>query len=183
MAEATSPLICGSNGNLTMGSKYQLWTSAIANALRRVHPNLITLTGLASGLGAAYLLWKRKSKVLAIALYILYLVCDTLDGCIARGTGKGTSFGAKLDKYSDMVITYAVLAAAYLRCPKKQNDAILVFILWKLFLMFKVNYKQSTAPLVKDMEFYKLALFILLLFLCEINFQFLPRESLFGSSG
>lgn len=72
-----------------------------------VHPNVLSLTGLALS-GAAGLLYSQGRFFWAAWVVLFAGICDTLDGQIARQTKKNKPFGAffdsTLDRYSDMFL-------------------------------------------------------------------------------
>ena len=69
----------------------------------RIHPNLLTLVSLLSGLLAAGSL-VRGWRLAGALLVQLHLIFDLADGTLARFTGQVSEFGAKLDKISDQVV-------------------------------------------------------------------------------
>lgn len=81
-----------------------------------IHPNTVTLAGLAFGLGAAaaYLRWPDwRYATLGFLCMIGWHVMDGLDGKLARATGKTSAFGRLLDgvaDYSCFVAVYIALA-------------------------------------------------------------------------
>jgi len=72
-----------------------------------VHPNVLSLTGLALS-GGAGLLYSQGRFFWAAWVVLFAGICDTLDGRIARMTNKNKPFGAffdsTLDRYSDMFL-------------------------------------------------------------------------------
>jgi len=76
-------------------------------AALRIHPNVLTLTGLAINIFAAVLF--AKGIFAWAGLVVLFAgVFDMVDGEVARRTGRVTKFGAffdsVIDRYSDMVL-------------------------------------------------------------------------------
>jgi CDP-diacylglycerol--glycerol-3-phosphate 3-phosphatidyltransferase len=76
-------------------------------AALRIHPNILTLTGLAINIFAAVLF--AKGIFAWAGLVVLFAgVFDMVDGEVARRTGRVTKFGAffdsVIDRYSDMVL-------------------------------------------------------------------------------
>jgi CDP-diacylglycerol--glycerol-3-phosphate 3-phosphatidyltransferase len=76
-------------------------------AALRIHPNILTLTGLAINIFAAVLF--AKGMFTWAGLVVLFAgVFDMVDGEVARRTGRVTKFGAffdsVIDRYSDMVL-------------------------------------------------------------------------------
>lgn len=79
----------------------------------RIHPNLLTLISLISGLLAAGCFVMGRGIVGAFLVQI-HLIFDLADGTLARLTGQVTEFGGKLDKISDQTvraILFPVIAA------------------------------------------------------------------------
>ncbi len=87
----------------------------------QVLPTLITLGNVLSGfLAISYVVdaWgvlddvARREKLWESAAWVIFLgmLCDTLDGRVARLTGAASSFGAELDSLADM-ITFGVAPA------------------------------------------------------------------------
>ena len=65
-------------------------------------PNVLTAVGLLFGfLGMIFAL--NDSFTLAVYSILAAMVCDALDGFVARFTGTETNFGKELDSLSDMV--------------------------------------------------------------------------------
>jgi CDP-diacylglycerol--glycerol-3-phosphate 3-phosphatidyltransferase len=76
-------------------------------AALRIHPNILTLTGLAINIFAAVLF--AKGMFTWAGLVVLFAgIFDMVDGEVARRTGRVTKFGAffdsVIDRYSDMVL-------------------------------------------------------------------------------
>lgn len=82
-----------------------------------VPANLVSLTGLAFGLGAAiaYARWQDPwMALLGLLLSVAWLVADGLDGKVARATGTDSAFGRFLDGVCDhviFVVIYLTLAS------------------------------------------------------------------------
>ena len=68
-------------------------------------PNLITSVRI---LGTLFLLWLQPGTAVFFAVYLLCGISDVADGCIARGTGRTTTFGSRLDSAADLFF-YAVM--------------------------------------------------------------------------
>jgi CDP-diacylglycerol--glycerol-3-phosphate 3-phosphatidyltransferase len=81
----------------------------VGNLLVRagVHPNVLSVTGLVLSLIAA-LIYSTGAFFWGACVVTLAGICDTLDGQLARETGKESTFGAffdsTLDRYSDLFI-------------------------------------------------------------------------------
>jgi CDP-diacylglycerol--glycerol-3-phosphate 3-phosphatidyltransferase len=71
-----------------------------------VHPNTFTTIGFLTSCIAAYFMALGSFRI-AACLILLSGLCDTIDGKLARETGKVTKFGAlydsTLDRYSEVV--------------------------------------------------------------------------------
>lgn len=87
--------------------RYLKIISPIGNFLARlgIHPNVLSVCGLILSIIAG-VMYGMGLFFLASFVVILAGVCDTLDGQIARQTGKNSKFGAffdsTLDRYSDL---------------------------------------------------------------------------------
>ncbi|MBI4299453.1 MAG: CDP-alcohol phosphatidyltransferase family protein [Chloroflexi bacterium] len=103
----------------------------VASVLARtgVHPNVITLLGLALAGGSAYLL--SGGHLLAGALVLLASgVADLLDGMVARWTKRETPFGAVLDSVADRLGEAGVLLGllVFYLTPPNVAGVILVYL-------------------------------------------------------
>ena len=78
----------------------------------RINPNVLTFTGFAINLGAAYLFAGGYFRWAGVAV-IFAAVFDLTDGPVARTTRRVTSFGAffdsVLDRYSDLCLLIGLL--------------------------------------------------------------------------
>lgn len=73
----------------------------------RVHPIVISTTGLAFGLGAAVAAW-QQSAALAVALWLIGRVADGLDGVVARATHRSSDVGGLVDFVFDTIVYAAI---------------------------------------------------------------------------
>jgi CDP-diacylglycerol--glycerol-3-phosphate 3-phosphatidyltransferase len=92
-----------------LGAAGRLILNAIVGifAALRIHPNILTLTGLAINIFAAVLF--AQGMFTWAGLVVLFAgIFDMVDGEVARRTGRVTKFGAffdsVIDRYSDMVL-------------------------------------------------------------------------------
>ena len=76
----------------------------------KVSPNAITLSALLITLTASGFVF-AESLLVAGFLIIIAGVMDILDGAVAKAHNKATPFGALLDRVSDRVSDFALLAA------------------------------------------------------------------------
>ncbi len=85
-------------------------------ARKGVHPNLVSLTGLGFGIGAALLYAQAgpwPETLAALACMLAWHVMDGADGQVARLTGKASPTGRVVDgvaDYSVFILVYAALA-------------------------------------------------------------------------
>lgn len=77
-------------------------TSVAAGRLKRNLPNAITVLSLCSGLTAIRMMLTDRVE-LAVALILLAIVLDGLDGKVARYLNVASSFGAELDSLADFL--------------------------------------------------------------------------------
>lgn len=96
---------------------HRLSAALLPVALRAgVHPNTVTMTGLACGVLAALAYWHWRDPLLATLGFVAMIgwhVMDGLDGQLARASGKTSDFGRLLDgiaDYSTFVLVYLALA-------------------------------------------------------------------------
>ena len=82
----------------------------------RVSANMVSLTGLALGIGAAIAYWNwatPAAALLGLVLSIAWLIADGLDGMVARATGTASPFGRLLDGICDhgvFILIYVLIA-------------------------------------------------------------------------
>ena len=82
----------------------------IAGLTRGVDPALITLSGLALGLGAAVAAWVGAFGW-GLGLWVANRILDGLDGAVARLRGEPSDLGGFLDLLSDFLVYAAVPVA------------------------------------------------------------------------
>jgi len=85
-----------------------------------VHPNVVSLTGLISGLLAAYFYFNYETFtncLIGFGLMIVWHILDGTDGQLARMTGKATMTGKIIDGIADysvfILVTTAISVAIY----------------------------------------------------------------------
>jgi CDP-diacylglycerol--glycerol-3-phosphate 3-phosphatidyltransferase len=109
-----------------------------------VHPNSLTLAGLIITCMAAVALFKGSLRTGGV-LILLGGLCDSLDGNLARATGRATRSGALLDsvidRYSEFVMFLGI--AAYFFSMK--NYLILVVTFIALCGSIMVSYTRARA--------------------------------------
>jgi len=90
-------------------ARYLKIITPVGNLLGRigVHPHILSITGLILSIFAGFV-YGIGSFFWGAWVVVLAGICDTLDGQLARETGKDSNFGAffdsTLDRYSDMFI-------------------------------------------------------------------------------
>jgi CDP-diacylglycerol--glycerol-3-phosphate 3-phosphatidyltransferase len=109
-----------------------------------VHPNTLTLTGLIITCMASVALFKGSLRTGGV-LILLGGLCDSLDGNLARATGKATRSGALLDsvidRYSEFVMFLGI--AAYFIAMKSYFILVVTFI--ALCGSIMVSYTRARA--------------------------------------
>jgi CDP-diacylglycerol--glycerol-3-phosphate 3-phosphatidyltransferase len=109
-----------------------------------VHPNSLTLAGLIITCTAAIAFFKGNLRTGGV-LILLGGLCDSLDGNLARATGKATRSGALLDsvidRYSEFVMFLGI--AAYFIAMKSYFILVVTFI--ALCGSIMVSYTRARA--------------------------------------
>ena len=83
-----------------------------------ISANLVSVIGFGIGVGAAlaFARWTTPGMAfVGLALGLLWLVCDGLDGMVARATGTASAFGRVMDGVCDhgvFVVIYVLLASS-----------------------------------------------------------------------
>jgi CDP-diacylglycerol--glycerol-3-phosphate 3-phosphatidyltransferase len=113
-------------------------------ARRGYSPNSFTVAGLIVTLFAAAVIVPGYVRLAGI-LILLGGFCDTVDGLIARSTGRASRFGALLDssvdRYSDFVM-YLGVAAYFIRL---EDYGTSIFVFLALSGSFMVSYTRARA--------------------------------------
>jgi CDP-diacylglycerol--glycerol-3-phosphate 3-phosphatidyltransferase len=109
-----------------------------------IHPSSLTLAGFVITCTAAVALYKGNLRTGGL-LILLGGLCDSLDGNLARSTGKANRYGALLDsvidRYSEFVMFLGI--AAYFMALN--NDFILVVTFMALCGSIMVSYTRARA--------------------------------------
>lgn len=92
-------------------------------------PNMITTLSNVFGILAAYLIYKRKFGIAAIAFLLAY-VLDCLDGYVARKYDMVTVFGDLYDHFSDLAKVFIVFFVLW------RIDAKLFVMVFLIYLCF-----------------------------------------------
>jgi phosphatidylglycerophosphate synthase len=162
-------------------------------ALAGVHPDWVTLAGLALGLAAAFAI-AAGLFLLGLALVLLSRLADGLDGAVARARGI-SDFGGYLDIVSDFVF-YAAIPLAFVWLDPAANGLVGAFLLASFyvngasFLGFAVLAEKRrmrtdargvkslyhSAGLLEGSE--TIAFFVLI---CLFPSAFVPLAAIFGA--
>jgi len=113
-----------------------------------VSPNLISLMQILGGVVIFYLI--APYPRVALVVFLMTLLLDTLDGALARSSGRSSPFGALVDQFSDHAreaIVIAGLATAGALSPAPAVLYVFVYITFNLTL-FLCNYNTVALPLV-----------------------------------
>ena len=123
-----------------------------------IPPNMITILGLILSALAGFI-YSTGSFFWAAWVVVLAGICDTLDGTIARSSGKGTAFGAffdsSLDRYSDMFILVGLVwvfsggpslwLSPGMDESSLQSPITVLFIIMAMIGSFMVSYTRARA--------------------------------------
>lgn len=131
----------------------------------KITANVLTFFSLACGLTAAYYLF--QDQVLFVVFAVLHLICDGLDGVVAREAGS-TKLGKYFDAFTDSFVQFILI----LRIAFFLNDYY-VFLTAGLFLLANVIYlyNKMNAPYLPSrtltliLLMFNLPLFLTLAFL------------------
>jgi CDP-diacylglycerol--glycerol-3-phosphate 3-phosphatidyltransferase len=109
----------------------------------RVHPHVITFSGLVLSILAFYLLWHGYFFSAGV-LIVLAGMCDMLDGRLARETNRISKFGAlmdsTIDRYSE-VLLFLGLAIFF----RENYSHIVYLIILAITGSFMVSYTRARA--------------------------------------
>jgi CDP-diacylglycerol--serine O-phosphatidyltransferase len=108
-------------------------TSDSFRPLYKYLPSLVTLTGLCLGLSAIQAAFQGRWEQ-GVMLIVLAVICDGLDGYVARYFKASSEFGAQLDSLSDLVC-FGVAPALLLYLWSQQYSSSLA---WGMVLLFVV---------------------------------------------
>jgi CDP-diacylglycerol--serine O-phosphatidyltransferase len=131
----------------------------------RVLPTLVTLGNLLCGLGSiTYVLRSfaagglasadgRRMLYIATMLVPLGMVCDVLDGGIARVTNGESAFGAQLDSLCD-VVTFGIAPALLVRALVMQTDfpqwagwvLVAAYVVFAVLRLARFNVETDGMP-------------------------------------
>ena len=113
----------------------------------RVHPDVLSLLGLAVSLAAAVAFARggfRSGALLVLAGGFF----DLVDGVVARQRGITTHFGAFLDSSLDRVVDMALLLALQMHYASQGREAVAWLAAWALLASVMVSYTKARAETV-----------------------------------
>lgn len=120
--------------------------SIVAKPFMSVHPNTISAFGFCFSLVFGFLL--VNGRVILATISFVGVLFDTLDGYVARKTGKASAFGgfldSTLDRAADFVIINSFAFAGLVRWEITLNLTLLSFL---------VSYIRSRAELAGNGKF------------------------------
>jgi CDP-diacylglycerol--glycerol-3-phosphate 3-phosphatidyltransferase len=118
----------------------------------RVHPNALSLAGLAVSLGGAFAFAEGRFALGALVVG-LGGVFDLVDGVVARRQGRASSFGAFLDSCLDRVVDMALLLGLLMHYAAGGEASLAWLAALALVATVMVSYTKARAEsLVGDFE-------------------------------
>jgi archaetidylinositol phosphate synthase len=110
----------------------------IAVPIVKIHPNWITLIGFI--FGVAFFCTMRKGLYPLSLLMLLGVMVDSLDGTVARLSGKESKFGAffdsTLDRFTDVLLISAFAVSGLISWPLAMATAVMGLM---------ISYSRATA--------------------------------------
>jgi CDP-diacylglycerol--glycerol-3-phosphate 3-phosphatidyltransferase len=99
--------------NLVARASVARLTDPVARALvrRGVSPDLVTVLGTLGSVAAAVWFLPRGQLFVGVCVLTVFVLCDLLDGAMARARGASTRFGGVLDSTCDRLADGALFAA------------------------------------------------------------------------
>jgi 8-oxo-dGTP diphosphatase len=137
-------------------ARYLKIITPIGNFLGRigVHPHILSISGLTLSILAGFV-YGIGSFFWGAWVVVLAGICDTLDGQLARETGKDSSFGAffdsTLDRYSDMFILMGLAwhfagGPVFIEGKNPGNSPwAVIFIVMAMAGSYMVSYTRARA--------------------------------------
>jgi len=115
-------------------------------AALHIPPNAVSMAQI--GVGMVIVFTMPSYPRLTFSLFLLTLVLDSLDGTLARHTGRSSSFGAFLDQFCDHVREVLVIAALARVGALNPFPAVLYAITYPALnlTLFLCNYYQVPLP-------------------------------------
>lgn len=124
----------------TVKPKLSKLINAIAKPFVRIDPNILSLLGLIPPI--LFILFMISKQYIPALFMFVGLLLDTIDGAVARMTGKSSAFGgfldSSLDRVSDALFIWAFALAGLVRYE---------FVIVAMFLSLFISYLRSRAEL------------------------------------
>jgi CDP-diacylglycerol--glycerol-3-phosphate 3-phosphatidyltransferase len=114
---------------------------------RRVHPNVLSLMGVAVSLGGAWAFAEGAFRLGAV-IVLLGGVFDLVDGVVARRQGRVTTFGGFLDSSLDRVVDMALLLGLVLHYASRGAAPLAGLAALALVATVLVSYTKARAESV-----------------------------------
>jgi len=92
---------------------------------RGVMPDMVTVAGTAGTVASALWFLPRDQLFTGAVVTSVFVLCDMLDGAVARARGRSTAFGAVLDSVCDRVADGAIFAALAWWCLEVGQERVL----------------------------------------------------------
>ncbi len=108
----------------------------------KLTPNVVTLLGLVSTAGAAYLAGVGSLLLAGLALAAAS-VLDMLDGALARLTGRASRFGAALDSVADRLSEAVLLLGVFIFYLRGDDDVGATLAVIALITSYMVSYIRA----------------------------------------
>lgn len=83
-----------------------------AKPFSQLHPNTLTIAGLASGMAAAFLMFGNVTAF--VVLLAMHLFLDGIDGTVARMQKNASAKGSAMDYTADRLVAFTLIISAYL---------------------------------------------------------------------
>lgn len=110
-----------------------------------VSPDAVTVLGTVGVSGAALWFLPQGEFVAGVLVIALFIFSDTLDGTMARLSGRSSQWGAYLDSTLDRVSDAAIFAAVALYAARQGDDAGVALALAVLVGALLVSYARARA--------------------------------------
>lgn len=148
---------------------------SIAKPFSKISPNILTLLGLVPPI--FFLIFMLSNNYTLALLMFFGLFLDTIDGAVARLTGKTTAFGALLDSSFDRISDSLFICAFGIAGIVRYELVLIV-----MFLSLFISYIRSRAELaakgkiVLAVGIIERSERLLLLFLALLFYILLPKD-------
>jgi CDP-diacylglycerol--glycerol-3-phosphate 3-phosphatidyltransferase len=113
----------------------------------RVHPNALSLAGVAVSLGGAWAFAAGRFRAGALVV-LVGGVFDLVDGVVARRQGRVTTFGGFLDSSLDRVVDMALLLGLLMHYARAGEPALAWLAALALVATVMVSYTKARAEAV-----------------------------------